>query len=100
MDTRAAFDAFCRKRNLICEGERDKKLGYAYAETETAWQAYRAGALAMRERAAKEAEKIGGIGGNWPDGHEGDNAMTRAARTMMQDSGSGYAAAIRALPVE
>lgn len=50
---REEFEAFCRKHNLICEGERNKKLGYSYAETEIAWKAYQAGALAMRERAAK-----------------------------------------------
>jgi len=84
MDTRAAFDAFCRKRNLICEGERDKKLGYAYAETETAWQAYRAGALAMRERAAKKCEQA--------------EIQTIAAKG--RETAARLREAIRALPVE
>jgi len=73
---------------------------YVDFDVEEAWRFYCAGALDMRERAAKAVAGIGDVGGNWPDAAEGDRSNVRAARTIMQDTGNEFAAAIRALPVE
>jgi hypothetical protein len=106
MDIRQEFEAWSDESPNQLEKYTNGSLKGEYCDLEMqyAWRAYqagrRAGAEEMRERAAKEAERIANTGGKWPSGDEGEKANTRAVRTMMQDLGNAYAEVIRALPVE